>query len=209
MRVAFPVCFSFWSLLTPVRSQERGAHCMSPHPPSPTLALFTVNLMVCDLGEPSLLIRANFCCQETPFGPFQLRPAPFKHHPSKKADGSPPLFFFFALKKDPGSLKGGKKNRTAPLSHSRCIQCLALSIALKCKTDGGANKDQREQPCPPGLLSSHARRCCHSESRPRKLPRPRRSSPLGGPSMTLTPLCQCPAKNASRLKKKKNCLESQ
>lgn len=51
------------------------------------------------------------------------------------------------------------------LSHSRCIQC--LSKALKCKTDGGANKDQRRQaaPPPPGPLSSHARRCCHSESR--------------------------------------------
>lgn len=67
----------------------------------------------------------------------------------------PPL----ALKKDPGSLKCGL------LSHSRCIQCLALSKALKCKTDGAANKDQRQQAGPPGPLSSHARRCCHSESR--------------------------------------------
>lgn len=90
--------------------------------------------------------------------------------------------------------KRGKKMRTASLSHSRCIQCLALSKALKCKTDGRANKDQREQPCPPGLLSSHARRCCHSESRPRRLPRSRRSSPSRATTFHDTataPRCQC------------------
>lgn len=57
-----------------------------PHPHSHTL--FTISLIMCYHGEPSLLIRANFCCQETPFGPFQLRPAPFKHHPSL-CPGSP------------------------------------------------------------------------------------------------------------------------
>lgn len=135
-----------------------------PHPHSRCLPL----LIVCYHGEPSHLIRANFCCQETPFGPYSAQTSSLQTSSLSLSwiPSSP-----FCFEKGSRLFKRKKKMRTASLSHSRCIQCLALSKALKCKTDGGANKDQREQPCPPGLLSSHARRCCHSESRPRRLPR--------------------------------------
>lgn len=74
-----------------------------------------------------------------------------------------------ALKKDLGSLKCMDIYLEWLVSHSRYIQCLVLRKALKCKTDGGANQDQREQTRLSGLLSSHARRCCHSESQPRSV----------------------------------------
>lgn len=88
------------------------------------------------------------------------------------------------------------KKWTVILSHSRCIQCLALSKALKCKTDGGANKDQRQQPCLSGLLSSHAKRCCHSESWPCSF-RAHADSPPSPPQghhpvdTAFATLCQC------------------
>lgn len=101
------------------------------------------------------------------------------------------------------------------LSHSRCIQCLALSKALKCKTDGGANKDQREQPCLPGLLSSHARRCCHSESRPcsfhahadHQPPTPPSPPRATNPSDTVAaPLCQCLISTLTHRVKTRYCI---
>lgn len=106
-----------------------------------------LHLWLCYYGAPSF-IKAKLLLNQLKGFPLQTSSLSFLDSPSFE-------------KRPLGLLKVERV-----LSYSRSIQCLLLGRALKCKTDGGANKDQRQQPCPSSLLSSHAERGCHRESRP-------------------------------------------